>query len=1068
MNAKKLLAVLVACAMIFGTMSFGVLASEDVELIETEEIAEEVVSEEAVEAAATELYVNCDYNSSTEGYGVTCFNNYSAALNYANANAKNATIVIEKTNTLSGNCIDHSTHRNLRSLNITVKDGAVIGNANSKWDVTYDIVLEPGSTLRTARGTGSSVGYTHVKDGGSITVGSAGAAEKAVIDFQKGTHQDMSIAVLWQGTFTANNAHIKVADLGFTGTSSFNDCIVDLNGVVAFGKNNFYNHTVTNTTITSKGTNIYNDNNYFSNVGTLLNGLTLTNSSITVDNGEAGVATQPVFLKKVTMNASTISVDEDSDVSVEGAVAMTDSTIKAGTVTVTSGGSIKVDNTVVAAASSSTPSLDVKELIIESNGKVVIDSASFVSAASISGDGTIEIDASSFAGGTAIPLSADLSSFTGSINVVNSSNPNTTVIPDGNGNLVLMNAVASVDDVIYDDLQTAINNGKNKTVKLLGNVTIDENSAIKWNGDTYYSIGVAGNVTLDLNGYTVNGKAGSDSNHYALFCYQTKDAVFTITDSSAAKSGAIINDPVKYNSNKYSNVIYNNGNIVIDGVLVENKIAEDKARTYAIENVTVATTGLTVQNGAKIISAQGRALNLLSQGAGGSQNVVISEGEIGGDVRVVLKNGSKDTMNFAMSGGNINGNLSIQNYAAEAAGAASDSVVVTGGEISGEFKVQPSVDSTSANLEISGGVFGAAPAEKYVAESYVLTQTDSGKFTVVADTNLTENINVEFKSTSDERIYDIVLKADGGYYMNRFSNADLTFVNNSNGVSYEILKRADGIVNINGVPGNSDRYEFHFNGVNAPSETGFEIVIGQVKLNGYGEVDFSVLGVNTNMAHTAELTDNIVATYIPGGATDGNDKTGELVTSGAVIDGVEIKEATVPVKVVIEFNNNITEGNTADYNDMTITLSGANGELHTGKIGSGSEANVVYADGKALVTFEFPEVTVGENGYYYTVMVKGAGYRNATLTKRLRADLTEAERTYLFWNNVKDVEGDNFLAGDIVKDNIINIYDLSAVVSYFGEEDLVASNPGYAKYDLNRDGKIDSKDVAYVLVSWGK
>ena len=26
----------------------------------------------------------------------------------------------------------------------------------------------------------------------------------------------------------------------------------------------------------------------------------------------------------------------------------------------------------------------------------------------------------------------------------------------------------------------------------------------------------------------------------------------------------------------------------------------------------------------------------------------------------------------------------------------------------------------------------------------------------------------------------------------------------------------------------------------------------------------------------------------------------------------------------------------------------------------------------------------------------------------------------------------------------------------------------YAKYDLNRDGVIDSNDVAYVLVSWGK
>jgi hypothetical protein len=62
----------------------------------------------------------------------------------------------------------------------------------------------------------------------------------------------------------------------------------------------------------------------------------------------------------------------------------------------------------------------------------------------------------------------------------------------------------------------------------------------------------------------------------------------------------------------------------------------------------------------------------------------------------------------------------------------------------------------------------------------------------------------------------------------------------------------------------------------------------------------------------------------------------------------------------------------------------------------------------------------------------------------------------------------NFLAGDIVKDNNINIYDLSAVVSYFGTENLVSAYPAYAKYDLNRDGVIDSKDVAYVLVSWGE
>ena len=109
----------------------------------------------------------------------------------------------------------------------------------------------------------------------------------------------------------------------------------------------------------------------------------------------------------------------------------------------------------------------------------------------------------------------------------------------------------------------------------------------------------------------------------------------------------------------------------------------------------------------------------------------------------------------------------------------------------------------------------------------------------------------------------------------------------------------------------------------------------------------------------------------------------------------------------------------------------------------------------------------------YTVTVEGAGYRTARYTVTMTDD-----KELTFWNNVMDEEKvietnkdsskvtKNFLAGDIVKDNNINIYDLSAVVSYFGEGSNAAN--GYAKYDLNRDGVIDSKDVAYVLVSWGE
>ena len=133
------------------------------------------------------------------------------------------------------------------------------------------------------------------------------------------------------------------------------------------------------------------------------------------------------------------------------------------------------------------------------------------------------------------------------------------------------------------------------------------------------------------------------------------------------------------------------------------------------------------------------------------------------------------------------------------------------------------------------------------------------------------------------------------------------------------------------------------------------------------------------------------------------------------------------------------------------------------------EDEIKMVDGKYVVTDD--RLVLNET---YNVVVSGAGYRTA------RYSVTMTDKKELnFWNNVKDnaveVEEDkassavtkNFLAGDIVADNQINIYDLSAVVSYFATE---ITNPEdyakYVKYDLNRYGTIDSKDVAYVLVSW--
>ncbi len=331
--------------------------------------------------------------------------------------------------------------------------------------------------------------------------------------------------------------------------------------------------------------------------------------------------------------------------------------------------------------------------------------------------------------------------------------------------------------------------------------------------------------------------------------------------------------------------------------------------------------------------------------------------------------------------------------------------------------------------------------------------------------DITKNVKVEFEKVTDSE-YDIVLKAtDNGMKINGLLTADLTFslAQGTTGlVNYEITPAANMSLLVNG-----NRYTFSFDGTNAHSATGDEIVIGKVKFNGYcTDANFKVDTTSAdavNKLHTTEAVDSIVDEYLTNG--DGTN-TGKL-DAAASIDGINLTQETANLTVNVSFPNAVMN-QAATYQDMKVTVSG-NGVNEEVKLGEGVDG-VTFAND--TYTVEFTNKLV--KGNTYTVTVSGAGYRTARYT----VSMTGA-KTLNFWNNVKDaltfVEENvgtgsrtNFLAGDIVKDGQINIYDLSAVISYFGTDNLVDNHPAYAKYDLNRDGVIDSKDVAYVLVSWGK
>ena len=324
-----------------------------------------------------------------------------------------------------------------------------------------------------------------------------------------------------------------------------------------------------------------------------------------------------------------------------------------------------------------------------------------------------------------------------------------------------------------------------------------------------------------------------------------------------------------------------------------------------------------------------------------------------------------------------------------------------------------------------------------------------------------DTIKLLFKQVdeNDNTLYNIVLSGNG-MDINRLNAAEFKFaLTTTDAITYEIAA-ADGLALI---PQAEGMYEFHFDGkdfTGGITDTGAEIVIGTVKFEGYGKFTFFA---ETGRATATTTEDNLVTEFVVGG--DAGKGTLVIGEDENKIEG-EIKVPKQILTINIAMNHPVTD-NVSAYQDMKVVISGGDlaGETLTFDLGTEEGA---YALVNSAYKFD---VELTQNRLY-TVTVSGAGYRTARYTVAMTED-----KTMNFWNNVMsneitvvdDVKDTvNFLAGDIVKDGKINIYDLSAVVAYFGTENNQAEYSKFAKYDLNRDGKIDMMDISIVLTSWGK
>ena len=328
------------------------------------------------------------------------------------------------------------------------------------------------------------------------------------------------------------------------------------------------------------------------------------------------------------------------------------------------------------------------------------------------------------------------------------------------------------------------------------------------------------------------------------------------------------------------------------------------------------------------------------------------------------------------------------------------------------------------------------------------------EFPAVAPTDIAENINISLENEvidGMEATYDLVISGENDKAINRFMSSEWKF-ESTGAVEYEIIPTANVNVTFDAA---NDTYELNMDGKTYSDATGRKIKLATVKITGSGDYTF---GVKSAKLHAAEAADSIVTSF----DSASEEIVGKAILPAAAQGTLEAKKYELSVNIAF---NNAIEDNAAAYQNMQVSISG--GDVNE-TIKLGSDVNALSGN-SYTVTCELPE------NIAYTVTVSGAGYRTARYTVTMTGD-----KVLNFWNNAKDtdavVEEGNaasarkvtFLAGDIVRDNSINIYDLSAVVSYFGTKVNKDTQAEYAKYDLNRDGVIDSKDVAYVLVSWGK
>ena len=299
--------------------------------------------------------------------------------------------------------------------------------------------------------------------------------------------------------------------------------------------------------------------------------------------------------------------------------------------------------------------------------------------------------------------------------------------------------VAETGSKQYVTLQEAIDAaGRKATVTMLAdtreNVTISTND-----------------LTLDLNGHTLNGSTGERKPALTI------TARVTVKDSSEGQTGTIMREDTAENSGVSSHYVIDvqgSGWLTFESGIVTNnsgntagkgaslvRVGDDSVAKYPGLNIKGGTftqdnfivikvdSGDLFLNGGTLNSANSYAIE-------DRHRATIKGGTVNGAVAAWTYNGGHNS-DLTISGGTVNGDVYSVNYGSAEGKKAT--VTITGGTVNGELDTRsydPATgdltsinDAAKATIKVTGGTFSSDPTE-YVVEDSGVTKNADGTFGV--------------------------------------------------------------------------------------------------------------------------------------------------------------------------------------------------------------------------------------------------------------------------------------------------------------------------------------------------